>query len=622
MDIRDSLMKAVSSFQSGRLGRAEYICRKVLKADPEQADAWHLMGAVAIQRGKHKRAVELIDKAIRQAPDMAQAHYNKGNALAELGEFDPAVAAYQKAITIEPLFGDAHYNLGNLLAAYGQLQDAVVAYEKAIGIAPEFANAYVNLGNAFRKLGQLDDANSAYKKALEIDETLAPAFLHLGTIAKLKGNFKGAKVALDQAIKLDPKLALAHSERAHVLLLQGQKDKAIAGYREALDLDPNFAWGLMSLSSALVKAGRLDEAIDVSQKAVRLRRTFEWPFLGREPVGRVVVLKGMEDGYFQVEPDDSMGSIGGMSNLDSHIDRNLFAQTSYYVDGLDPERAFEALPECDVILNAITDADAVPKSHAIVAAIAKHAPVPVVNRPEIVAKTRRHENAKALGELDHIRFPKTVRLEETPKSSEQISKILADAEIDFPVLARLAGTHTGETLTKTDNVKGLIEFFANNLSGPYYLTEYVEFANDKGAYQKLRAYLVDGVVYPSQCFISKDWKVHISDELHKFMARNAWTIDAAKRFHADPEDYLGKDAFRALQAVYDKIPLDFFGIDFTQLADGTLLFFEANATMRVPFLDTGELDVSPFRIPSIQAIENALQQLLEDRIRRGRNGGA
>ena len=121
--------------------------------------------------------------------------------------------------------------------------------------------------------------------------------------------------------------------------------------------------------------------------------------------------------------------------------------------------------------------------------------------------------------------------------------------------------------------------------------------------------------------MSKDWKVHISDALHKFMARNDWMIDAAKRFHADPEDYLGKDAYRAVEAVYDKIPLDIFGIDFTQMGDGTLLFFEVNATMRLPYLDTGELDVTPFRVPSVQAIEKALQHLLEDRIQRGRNGG-
>jgi hypothetical protein len=183
------------------------------------------------------------------------------------------------------------------------------------------------------------------------------------------------------------------------------------------------------------------------------------------------------------------------------------------------------------------------------------------------------------------------------------------------VLARRAGTHTGETLVKADSAKQLVEFFSKHPKGPYYLAEYIDFSNDKGAYQKMRVYLVDGVVYPSQCFFSKEWNVHVSDALYKYMTSNNWMIAAAKRFHADPEDYLGKDAYRALESVHAKIPLDFFGIDFTQLADGTLLLFEVNATMRLPYLDSGELDTAPYRKPGVQAIEQALQRLLKERIR-------
>jgi len=50
--------------QAGRLDRAEALYRKVLAADPDYADALHLLGVLAYQCGKPAPALQLIERAM------------------------------------------------------------------------------------------------------------------------------------------------------------------------------------------------------------------------------------------------------------------------------------------------------------------------------------------------------------------------------------------------------------------------------------------------------------------------------------------------------------------------------------------------------------------------------
>jgi predicted Zn-dependent protease len=79
------LQTAISHHQANRLDEAEQLYRAVLSADPDQADALHLLGVVAHQRGQHAQAVELIGQAVRLRPETAAFHLNLGEALAALG---------------------------------------------------------------------------------------------------------------------------------------------------------------------------------------------------------------------------------------------------------------------------------------------------------------------------------------------------------------------------------------------------------------------------------------------------------------------------------------------------------------------------------------------------------
>ena len=61
--ISSSLQSAKELFKAGEFVKADDICRDILKIDPENGDAHHILGVIADRNGNAERAVDLISKA-------------------------------------------------------------------------------------------------------------------------------------------------------------------------------------------------------------------------------------------------------------------------------------------------------------------------------------------------------------------------------------------------------------------------------------------------------------------------------------------------------------------------------------------------------------------------------
>ncbi len=182
--VEQALALAVSHHQAGRLAEAEAIYRQVLAADPRQADAMHLLGALAHQSGHGKAGVELIRKAIALRPNFPEAYNNLGNILAQQREFDQAIAAFGTAIRLKSDFAGLHNNAGIAHFGWGQLEQAIAAYRAAIGVNPDFAEAHFNLGAALHAQLQFEEAIAAYRAAIRLDPAMAKAQNNLGNAAR------------------------------------------------------------------------------------------------------------------------------------------------------------------------------------------------------------------------------------------------------------------------------------------------------------------------------------------------------------------------------------------------------------------------------------------------------
>lgn len=106
LTIQQAFDLALQHHQAGRLQEAEQLYRQILNAQPNHADALHLLGVIAHQTGNHAVAVELIRKAISLNPTVGSYHNNLGNALKYQGRLEEAIASFQRALGLKPDYAE------------------------------------------------------------------------------------------------------------------------------------------------------------------------------------------------------------------------------------------------------------------------------------------------------------------------------------------------------------------------------------------------------------------------------------------------------------------------------------------------------------------------------------
>src|SRR5262249_33908977 len=107
--ISEAYAMAVQQQQAGQLEAAQRIWEQILAAEPNLADALHLLGVIASQGGNNQLAAGYIRRAIEQNGGDPAFHSNLGAVLKELGQLDEAMACCLRALELQPDYPAAHY---------------------------------------------------------------------------------------------------------------------------------------------------------------------------------------------------------------------------------------------------------------------------------------------------------------------------------------------------------------------------------------------------------------------------------------------------------------------------------------------------------------------------------
>jgi len=265
------LNEAVQLHSNGQLEQAAALYRQVLTADPNSADALHLLGMVALQQGQAKTAAELIQKAIALHDREAAYHFHLALALQSLNDMQGAVAGYRRALALKPDDPDIYNNMGNALAAQDRPEEAVAAFRRALALQPGSVVAHNNLGNVQRSMGLWDEAEASFRKAIALQPGFAGAFVNLGNLYRDKDDLQAAESCYRRAVTLAPRETAAHCGLGLTLWQLGRHDEALASYRTVLDADPDHAETLVNLGIARGEEGALAEAEALHARASALR---------------------------------------------------------------------------------------------------------------------------------------------------------------------------------------------------------------------------------------------------------------------------------------------------------------------------------------------------------------
>lgn len=253
------LGQALDFIAAGALPEAEASCRALLAIEPDHAQAWHLLGAIALRRGDADAAVEHCRRAIALAPGLTKAHSNLGAALLTKGRVHDAIVALRTAIDIDADFGSAYLNLGDALLKVNNVDEAVVVLERAVALQPTQALAHSNLGGALTRQKKLDEAIVVLTQAIEIDPKLAAAHNNLGNAFRWKGHYEKALAALQRALELSPETIEIYAHLGMVFRAMGRWDEAAAWFTRAIALRPDYADGAYFRSAVFLAQGRFAE---------------------------------------------------------------------------------------------------------------------------------------------------------------------------------------------------------------------------------------------------------------------------------------------------------------------------------------------------------------------------
>jgi len=270
---------ALEQHQAGNFVRAEALYIEILRQDPGNVDAMHLLGVLATQGHKPEVAVQLISAALRKRPDAAIFHYNLAEAHSALGEARKAASAYQRAVELDPEYIEAHSNLANVLNQLGDFAAAEIAVRRAIELDDTGAKPFNVLGDALRGQNRAEDAIESYERAIQLDPKFATGHNNLAGVLRSVSRFDDSVRAYRAAVQLEPASADLHNNLGAVLAQMGRNEEAGAEFQIAIDLKPDHLEAINNLGAALKTLGQHTAAEPFFREAIKLNAASVEPHL-------------------------------------------------------------------------------------------------------------------------------------------------------------------------------------------------------------------------------------------------------------------------------------------------------------------------------------------------------
>ncbi len=240
----------VENFRNRRVEAAIEELDKAVKADPENADAYNMLGLIALNQGHdYVMQVESVDclkgrdaemvrsdsvrkfreadahfrKALVLRPQFPEASNNLAVALLQLQEWDGAILASLTALK-DPTYTQPEVARANLGWAYYQkkdLQNAWKELHEATSRAPNFCVGRYRMAKIYVDRGDVDQA-AAHIDAVVADETrcnIQEAFLLAGMVHQRRKDAQRAKTLFERCAGMASRSCVANECRRYAQLV-------------------------------------------------------------------------------------------------------------------------------------------------------------------------------------------------------------------------------------------------------------------------------------------------------------------------------------------------------------------------------------------------------------------
>jgi predicted O-linked N-acetylglucosamine transferase (SPINDLY family) len=200
---KDLIAKAAALHQAGELDGAGEIYREVLALSPQNFDATHLLGVVALQQGKYDVAQRVINAALVMRPNDAAAMVNLGISYLRDGQLEPALQWFEIAVKCQPDSPIALTNAAEVLYHMGRYGDAIPLLQKACTLDPSSHEARNLLGACFK--GRIGESIDSFRRGPSFAAPSVEMILSYANALLANGLNEAAVEQLERALVLDGK---------------------------------------------------------------------------------------------------------------------------------------------------------------------------------------------------------------------------------------------------------------------------------------------------------------------------------------------------------------------------------------------------------------------------------
>lgn len=167
MDVNEAIQSAFQHFNNRNYLQADSVCREILTVDPENAEAYFILGIIFQSKGQFDNSIRYLQNTIRFNPKHIGAHFHLGNALYNMGRVDEAEVSLNNALMLNANLDTVYCYLGIIFRGKGQFDKSIIYFKKALEINPESAWAYTCLGVAMQNKGEYEEGKKFLRMAIE-----------------------------------------------------------------------------------------------------------------------------------------------------------------------------------------------------------------------------------------------------------------------------------------------------------------------------------------------------------------------------------------------------------------------------------------------------------------------
>ncbi|GJM31211.1 MAG: hypothetical protein DHS20C18_02120 [Saprospiraceae bacterium] len=195
----------------------------------------------------NEASLKTIDKVLQIDPQNSEAFFMMGLNFKEMEDINRAINSFQKAVELDPDLVDGWINLGQLHASIkGSLAEKF--FDTAIEVDSTSAYALQAKADFYADQGDLDKALEYYKKITSLDAQNEIAFFNSGLLYLDKNDPQKAYEAFDITIKVSPLHIRAYAYRGLAAEKLGKIAEAKADYKQALTMAPDYQIALDGLA--------------------------------------------------------------------------------------------------------------------------------------------------------------------------------------------------------------------------------------------------------------------------------------------------------------------------------------------------------------------------------------